>query len=164
MRPECKAWNRASAPTPRPVMNSCATAGCTPTCTWRRGPARPASARVVLQGPASMELLGGNSARLLRGKLTAQVPASAKGFQITSPQGKIVDLGTEFGMAVARDGTTDVYVFKGKVEAYASASGGANAGLNVLEKQAARIDASGVALQAPGPKSDPDQYVRAIVP
>src|SRR5204862_8103159 len=108
--------------------------------------------------------VGGNGARLLRGKLTAQVPAAAKGFQITSPQGKIVDLGTEFGMAVARDGTTDVYVFKGKVEAYASATGGPSAGLNVLEKQAARIDATGVALKTPGPSTAPEQYVRAIVP
>jgi hypothetical protein len=114
-------------------------------------------ARVVLEGPARLELLDGNSARLFHGKLTARVPGSARGFQVLSPQGKVVDLGTEFGMAVARDGTTDVYVFDGKVEAHGAAPGGM---LNVEAKQAARMDAQGVSLQA----ADATQFVRAIVP
>jgi ferric-dicitrate binding protein FerR (iron transport regulator) len=122
-------------------------------------------ARVVLEGPASVELLTGNSARLLHGKLSAKVPASAKGFQITSPHGKVVDLGTEFAMAVAADGTTDVYVFAGKVEAYAGAAQAAQAGaVSVQEKQAARIDAGGVALKQAEPGPEVKQFVRAIVP
>jgi hypothetical protein len=116
-------------------------------------------ARVVLQGPAGLELLTGKSARLMHGKLTAQVPPGAEGFQIASPHGKVVDLGTEFGMAVAADGTTDVYVFAGKVDAYASAGA-----VSVQAKQAARINAAGVALNQTGPGLDVKQFVRAIVP
>jgi ferric-dicitrate binding protein FerR (iron transport regulator) len=113
-------------------------------------------ARVVLEGPAGLELLTGKSARLLHGKLTAQVPEPAKGFQITAPHGKVIDLGTEFGMAVRPDGATDVYVFAGMVDAYSDVA----RPVSVQEKQAARIDASGVALQP----ADGNQFVRAIVP
>src|SRR5262249_43250870 len=73
-------------------------------------------ASVVLEGPARLELLSGKAARLLRGRLSARVPPSAAGFEIRSPQGRVIDLGTEFGVAVADNGVTDVYVFEGKVE------------------------------------------------
>src|SRR5262249_41504777 len=75
-------------------------------------------ARVVLEGPARLELLSEKSARLLHGKLTARVPGPATGFAILSPQGKVIDLGTEFGIVVSDNGTTEVYVFQGKVEAH----------------------------------------------
>src|SRR5439155_6753756 len=41
-------------------------------------------------------------------------------------------------------------------------SGSAAGGVNVLATQAARIDATGVALQPAGPKADANQFVRAI--
>jgi hypothetical protein len=105
-------------------------------------------ARILMEGPASLELISSNSARLVRGKLSAKVPNSAKGFQIITPKGKVVDLGTEFGMAVEEDGTTLVYVFAGNVEAHADAgaSGPARV-LSVPEKQGARIDVDGVSLK-----------------
>jgi hypothetical protein len=117
-------------------------------------------ARVVLEGPATLELVDASSARLLHGKLTAQVLGPAKGFQVMTPHGKVIDLGTEFGMSVGKDGATDVYVFAGKVEAYADTA----RAVSVEEKQAARIDARGVALQAPNKGPDVSQFVRAIVP
>jgi hypothetical protein len=116
--------------------------------------------RVVLEGPASLELTSTNSARLLRGKLTAKVPEAARGFQITLPQGKVVDLGTEFGVAVDRNGASNVYVFAGKVEAYA----GQAAPVSLKEKQAARIDATGVAVKPGEPVAEAKQFVREIVP
>jgi hypothetical protein len=116
-----------------------------------------AGARVLLEGPARLVLSSGNGAELAHGKLTAQVPASAKGFEISSPRGKVTDEGTEFAMSVASDGATDVYVYAGKVEA--RAGGGT---VSVQEKQAARIDATGVSLQPAG--ADPGPFVRTIVP
>src|SRR5437870_3515837 len=71
-------------------------------------------ARVVLQGPAKLALLSGKGARLVHGKLTARVPAAAAGFEILAPQGKVIDLGTEFGVAVSQEGNAEVYVFEGK--------------------------------------------------
>jgi hypothetical protein len=112
-------------------------------------------ARVVLEGPADLELLAANGARLLRGKLSARVPEPAIGFEILSPQGKVVDLGTEFGVSVDEAGATDVRVFAGKVKASA---GGDPVSLGA--NQSARLDGAGVTVR---PDSD-DAFVRAIVP
>ena len=122
-------------------------------------------AQVVLEGPASLELLSGNSARLLRGKLSATVPAAAKGFQIISPHGKVVDLGTEFAMSVAPNDWTDVYVFTGKVEAFAGSQHATQTlPFSVQEKQGVRIDAAGVALTQLEVGQEGKEFVRAIVP
>jgi FecR protein len=112
-------------------------------------------ARVVLEGPASLELLSANSARLLRGKLSARVPEPAIGFEVLSPQGKVVDLGTEFGVSVDDNGATDVRVFAGKVKA--SAGGDP---VSLTANQSARLDGAGVTLQPDGANG----FVRAIVP
>jgi hypothetical protein len=113
-------------------------------------------ARVVLQGPAGLELLSDNSARLLHGKLTARVADPARGFTVLSPHGKVIDHGTEFGVSVGDDGTADVVVFEGKVEAVAGAHN-----LNLTRDQSARLDAAGVALL---PAPEVGRYVRAIAP
>jgi hypothetical protein len=120
-------------------------------------------ARLILEAPASLELLSANSARLVRGKLTARVPDSAKGFQLQLPQGKVIDLGTEFGVAVAADGTTDVYVFAGRVEAQGDPTDTAPpTSLSLTEKQAARIDSRGVSLQPARPQPGHSDFVRGI--
>jgi hypothetical protein len=118
-------------------------------------------ARVVLEGPAILELLSANSARLRQGRLTARVPEPASGFEILSAQGKIIDRGTEFGVAVAENGATDVVVFEGKVDAAAPAG-----------KDLVRIPRDGVARLADGAVTvrkdarpgDAGPFVRAIVP
>ncbi len=121
-------------------------------------------ARLILQGPASLELLSGNGARLLSGVMTAHVPPRARGFMIESPQGKIIDLGTEFGLAVDGRGGTTVRVFEGTVEA-APLAGGAAAGVVTLhEDQAARIDGRTVDLRPRDAGADAARYVRAIEP
>jgi hypothetical protein len=120
-------------------------------------------ARIVLEGPASLELLSGQSARLLQGKLTARVQKPTAGFEVISPQGKVIDLGTEFGIAVADNGATDVYVFEGKVEACAADDGKARA-VSLNQNQAARIADGQVTLRPQGGREGEDQFVRAIVP
>jgi hypothetical protein len=112
-------------------------------------------ARVVLEGPAALELRSGNGARLLRGKLTARVPGPASGFEVLSPQGKVVDLGTEFGISVDDDGGTNVRVFAGKVKASAG-----DDLVSLTENQSAHIDNTGVTLRP----DDASGFIRAIVP
>src|SRR6516165_5928449 len=75
-------------------------------------------ARIILQGPAGLELLSGLSAQLLHGTLTARVPRRAHGFTILTPHNRIVDLGTEFGLSVDARGATTVRVFTGEVVAF----------------------------------------------
>ncbi len=73
-------------------------------------------ARVFLQGPASLELISQDLARLEQGKLTASVPPPAEGFTVLSADLRVVDRGTEFGMSVSGPGDCEVHVFDGEVE------------------------------------------------
>lgn len=76
-------------------------------------------ATVILEGPARLVLESSTIARLKSGRLRAQVPPAARGFQIHADELRVVDLGTEFGVAV-NDGEADVQVFDGEVELYQS--------------------------------------------
>ena len=75
-------------------------------------------ARVVLEGPASLELLSGKQRPVAARQADRPGPEAGVGFEVLSPQGKVIDLGTEFGVSVSDDGATEVYVFEGKVEAH----------------------------------------------
>lgn len=72
-------------------------------------------ARVLIEGPAALELVSSGEATCTSGKLSAHVPPQARGFRINTPKGTIVDLGTEFGLDVS-DARAEVHVFKGEVE------------------------------------------------
>jgi hypothetical protein len=54
---------------------------------------------------------------LHRGQLSARVPEIAIGFRVDAPGVNVVDLGTEFSLAVDGSGQPKVHVFKGKVRA-----------------------------------------------
>ncbi|MCE9547968.1 MAG: FecR family protein [Planctomycetia bacterium] len=94
-------------------------------------------ARVIVDGPAELTIVDATACRLSNGKLTAQVPAPAKGFKVHTPDGTVTDLGTEFGVFVSGPlsvvsgkknsepitdsrqptaSSTEVHVFKGKVD------------------------------------------------
>jgi len=77
-------------------------------------------ARVLIEGPAELQLISSGEATCTRGKLSANVPPQAKGFRINTPKGTIVDLGTEFGLDVS-DAGSEVHVFKGEVELHKAA-------------------------------------------
>jgi hypothetical protein len=122
-------------------------------------------ARLILQGPAGLELISGNEARLVYGALTARVPQRARGFTVYSPRGKVVDLGTEFGLSVDEHGGTAVRVFEGKVVASPSGGSGAVASsLTLHENEAAQIEERTVAIRSGGGGGDDTAYVREIVP
>lgn len=50
------------------------------------------------------------------GGLLASVPKAGRGFTVEIPNGKVIDLGTEFGVVVDDFGFSEVGVFKGNVE------------------------------------------------
>ena len=72
-------------------------------------------ARVVLEGPAELQLVNDNEAYLRNGKLRAHVPDPAHGFTVRSQGFSVVDHGTEFGMNLPLAGNPQVHVFKGLV-------------------------------------------------
>lgn len=72
-------------------------------------------AKVVLEGPTIFVLNGRNKSFCQLGKISAEVPPSAKGFEVTTPFSTVVDLGTEFSLEVTED-SAEVHVIKGSVE------------------------------------------------
>jgi len=76
----------------------------------------------LIEGPARFRIIDDNSALLVKGKLRADVPATATGFTIATPSGEIIDLGTQFGVEVS-DGATQTHVFKGEVRALPNVRG-----------------------------------------
>ena len=74
-------------------------------------------AKVVFESPASIELLSKEGMKLTQGKLVGNVPHAAIGFSVETPLATIVDLGTEFGVAIGENDSAEVQVFVGKVEA-----------------------------------------------
>jgi hypothetical protein len=89
--------------------------------------------RALLQGPATMEIGSQKSACLRQGKLTVTVvDPDGHGFAVYTPGMKYTDLGTEFGVSVAKDGTQEVLVFRGKVQAEARGPESADGGMGRL--------------------------------
>jgi len=71
---------------------------------------------VIVQGPSTFETNTRGEGFLRVGSLVANVPKGAQGFTIRTPTATVVDLGTEFGVAVEDEkDTLEVQVFQGKV-------------------------------------------------
>ena len=70
-------------------------------------------ASLILRGPCSFLPTGENSGLLTAGELTGKV--SVGDFFLTTPTAMVVDLGTEFGVSVDHDNSTNVRVYDGKV-------------------------------------------------
>ncbi|MFD2158565.1 FecR domain-containing protein [Rubritalea tangerina] len=78
--------------------------------------------RVILEGPARYRVTGVNGGNLAYGKFVAQVPPGAEGFTVDYPMGKVVDLGTEFGVDLRQGGDLSIGVFEGEVELHPAGS------------------------------------------
>lgn len=120
-------------------------------------------AQVILEGPAQLELLSGSSARLHRGKLTVRVPSGESGFEVLSLQGKVVDLGTEFGIAVSDAGATSVRVFEGRVEVQPAGAAPA-AAVSLTRDQVAQIADGKVTVNIAPDDPGSGDFVRSITP
>jgi FecR protein len=93
---------------------------------------------VALEGPATFALRDGNHLALASGKVAAFVPASAKGFTVSTPTSRVVDLGTRFG--VLTDGLlSQAHVFEGSVDVAANS---APQTVRITAGSAMRIDGS----------------------
>jgi hypothetical protein len=109
----------------------------------RQGLARirfDSGASVILEGPAQVDLLSGNSLYVHEGKIVATVGREAIGFVVNTPEGKILDLGTEFGIRVESAGRSQVHVFQGEVFLYPGNQGGH---MKISAGNASSIDKNG---------------------
>lgn len=80
-------------------------------------------AQALIQGPTHFTLTGSNQLALHAGSLDAQVPPRAIGFTVDTPEARIVDIGTEFNIAIDdQDDDTQISVHVGQVLAAINSS------------------------------------------
>ncbi len=73
-------------------------------------------AEIIMEAPATVEVLDAMNCRLRHGTVVADVPPSAHGFSIDTTQAKVVDWGTRFGLSASDNGDYRVQVLEGRVD------------------------------------------------
>lgn len=116
----------------------------------------PNGVRVTLQGATDFKVRDMNSGVLTSGRLVAHVPPGAEGFTVDYGSGKVVDLGTEFGLA-RHEGRIDLSVFDGTVEMHLP--DGTSQKLSVGESLRYDEAAETVTMSLPG---DAPEFVRKL--
>ncbi len=100
-------------------------------------------AKVLLEAPAEFRLKSAERMVLDAGQLFALVPDHARGFTVETPNSRIIDMGTEFGIRVEEDGTSDLHMFKGKAVLASDSGSKAGQTLALTAGQAKRVNTSG---------------------
>jgi hypothetical protein len=78
---------------------------------------------MIVEAPAELELIGPTQAFLHEGRAFATVTEPGKQFTVDTPAATVLDLGTTFGVAAERTGSTVVQVFSGAVLAESKRDG-----------------------------------------
>ena len=95
-------------------------------------------ARLLIEGPAEFDLISSDHVYFKSGNLSAEVPPPAQGFTISTPEMRVVDLGTRFGLSLSPTGKGIVRVEKGEVEVHRH-----QVQRNLLEGDSIAFDRSG---------------------
>ncbi|TWT80790.1 FecR protein [Planctomycetes bacterium CA13] len=104
-------------------------------------------AKLIINGPSTFVTTGIHSGRLERGQVTGKVEGGD--FLLTTPSARVLDLGTEFGVAVNDANGTDVCVFDGEVEVLSDLAGSeSRRPVSLTEGMSARVDHEGDINQA----------------
>lgn len=74
--------------------------------------------RVIVEGKTSLHIIDEHSAHLDHGQAVTRVTRAGKGFAVTTPHLRVVDLGTEFGVVVQPNGASEIVVFDGVVDVF----------------------------------------------
>lgn len=96
--------------------------------------------RVTIEAPAEFEIVADDQLRLQYGRLYAIVPSQALGFTVVTPNSKIIDMGTEFGVRADLSNQTQLHVIKGKTMLISGSNKDARETYNVIQGQAKVID------------------------
>jgi hypothetical protein len=120
-------------------------------------------AKVVVEGPAEFTATTSTEVTLSQGRIAAAVPHFARGYTILTPTSEVVDLGTEFGVAVDNSGSSEVHVFTGDVVARSRGGRATKSDLvHARQDEAVQFDA-----KSTGPQRisvDRKKFVRRLVP
>lgn len=78
----------------------------------------PAGATAILHAPAAFVVVSAERLDLRVGQCSVHAPDGAQGFEVTTPQTRVVDLGTRFSVRVHESGDADVQVVEGVAEVH----------------------------------------------
>jgi len=120
-------------------------------------------AKMIVEAPATLELLSADSARLVQGRLVGLVPRSDVQLTIKTPGASITDLGTEFGVSVDPQRVTHLHVFQGRVSvATFDANGKTTQQQTVFVNKAVHLQPKTGAIE-PAPVDTADRFVRRLL-
>lgn len=111
-------------------------------------------ATAVVTSPAIFTVVSSKRIEMKIGRCSVSAPESAHGFEVMTPQGRVVDLGTRFSVVAADVGVSDVQVLEGAVEYHPQSAGVASSML--LEGEAVRLPSK--ASQAESIPFNPGEY------
>jgi len=98
---------------------------------------------LMVEAPCQVELTSVNEVNLRKGRLVV-LSSQAKDFRVRTPMCLITDLGTEFGVIVHSDGSTEAHVLKGHISVTLDPNkSNQPTSLVVNEGQATAVDAAG---------------------
>lgn len=107
--------------------------------------------RLAIEGPARFQLHDAMHMTVQHGRISAQVEESGHGFTIETPEGRIVDFGTRFGVHVRETGETEAHVFEGAIDVEnAGETRRLTAAQAVLMKGLAEIGSDALSFPMPG--------------
>jgi hypothetical protein len=73
-------------------------------------------AKVMLEGPTTLQIVSPMEVRLLGGTVAAKVPRQAVNFKVATSLAQFIDLGTQFTLNLTADKAFVLHVFEGMVE------------------------------------------------
>lgn len=112
----------------------------------------------TIAAPSEFQLIDETEIFLHQGNASLRITGDPKPFTIRVPHGEVVDLGTEFSVNVAADGTADVWVFEGKALVSLTSGSSKREQQSLIAGQSVRIAQS----LAPSPSTATD-FVRPLV-
>ena len=98
-------------------------------------------AKFTLEAPAKLHFLTEDQVELDYGRLYAIVPVQAIGFTVNTPNSRIIDLGTEFGVETDPSGVSSLHVINGRTTLIAGSQKTGKKVSNVSEGMAFQVGA-----------------------
>lgn len=80
-------------------------------------------AEVLLEAPANLVLISKMRGRLVSGAAIVSVPEPAIGFVLETPDGYVVDHGTQFSVNIEQNGKSDYEVIEGEISLHLASTG-----------------------------------------
>ena len=119
---------------------------------------------LLLEAPCRVELTSVGEVILKSGRVFVKISSRVNSFQVRTGTALITDLGTEFGVIVHSDGSTEAHVLKGRISIALDPSMASQpTSVIVNEGQATTVDAAGQTIRG-GLVAQPDLFLVQLPP